>query len=272
MIMEILLGAACSGAVLASARWTWWRGRVPGLPVLAYQKVGEPPAASTLKSSWVAPDKFRAQISWLLAHGYKTLLFSDLIKARSGEKKLPEKAVLITFDGAFEDTYTHAYGILRELGARGNVFTVFNTIGKADLWQDPAAEPWVNMATLEMLKEMRDSGLIEFGSHTMNHPRLEELPPEDAAWELTESKKQLESALDREICAFAYPYGSGARSPEIRQRVIQAGYALDFGYEQGKATWPRDREDGALARITVRRCDNKLDLRLYLTRGASRLF
>jgi peptidoglycan/xylan/chitin deacetylase (PgdA/CDA1 family) len=269
--MGIISGAVFSGAVLASARWTWWRGPVPGLPVLAYQKVGEPPAASTLKSTWVAPDKFRAQISWLLARGYTTLLFSDLVKARSGGKKLPEKAVLITFDGAYENTYTRAYAILRELGAKGNVFAAFNTIGKADLWQNPGEEPWVSMATLEMLKEMRDSGLIEFGSHTMNHPRLEELPPEDAAWELTESKKQLESVLGREICAFAYPYGSGARSPEMRTRVFQAGYALDFCSEQGKAPWPWNRENKALPRLIIRRGDNNLDLKLHLTRGASRL-
>ena len=271
MIMGIISGAVFSGAVLASARWTWWRGPVPGLPVLAYQKVGEPPAASILKSSWVAPEKFRAQVSWLLAHGYTPLLFSDLVKAGSGGKKIPEKAVLITFDGAYEDTYTRAYAILRELGAKGNVFAVFNAIGKADLWQDPAAEPWVSMATLEMLKEMRDSGLMEFGSYTMSHPRLEELPPEDAAWEMTESKKQLEAALDREICAFAYPYGSGARSPEMRALVLQAGYALDFSSDPGKAAWPRNREDGAMPRLTVRRGDSNLDLKLQLTRGAARL-
>lgn len=272
MIMEILTGAALLGAVAASMRWAWWRRSVPGLPVLAYHKVGEPPAASKLKSSWVATKTFRAQISWLLAHGYSTLLFSDLLKARDSGKKLPEKAVIITFDGAYEDTYTNAYAVLRELGARGNIFAAFNTIGQADLWKDTELEPWVNMATLDMMKEMRESGLIEFGSHTMDHSQLPELLPEEAAWEITESKKQLEMALGQEICAFAYPYGAGAGSPDTRAFVLQAGYALDFGLQQGKAVWPWKREDGALNRLSVWREDTTLDLKLLLLKGSSRLF
>jgi peptidoglycan/xylan/chitin deacetylase (PgdA/CDA1 family) len=271
MTTEIICGAALLCAALASARWTWWRSRAPGLPVLVYHNIGEPPAASTLTDLWISPQKFRAQISWLLARGYVPLLFSDLLKAQKNGKALPEKAVLITFDGAYEDTYTFAYRALHELGAKGNVFVAFNTIGKADLWQDPGTEPWINMATLDMLKEMRDSGLIEFGSHTMNHPDLAAIPPEDAAWELTESRKQLETALELEIRAFSYPYGSGAGSPEIRELVLKAGYTMDFGLKHGKARWPRGEDAGPIERMPVTRGDTTLDLNLFLTKGASRL-
>lgn len=272
MIKELLAVAAFSGAALASARWTWWRGPVPGLPVLVYHKIGNPPAGSKLKALWVTPEKFRSQVAWLIANGYTTVLFSDLLKAHKGEKPLPEKAALITFDDGYENNYTHAYKILRELGAKGNIFVVYNTIGKANLWHDTGTEPWIDMAGLAMLREMRESGVIEFGSHTMNHPNLEKLPLEDAEWEMTESKKQLETALGVEISAFAYPYGAGAYVPEIRAGALKAGYVLDFSFKQGKTTWPWNRDSGPIDRLFIKHGDNNLDLKLHLERGASRLF
>ena len=270
--MTIILAAVFGLIVFAlSARWAWWRGSRPGLSVLCYHKIGRPPAGSRLKDLWVSPEKFRAQVKYLLDHGYTTLFFSDLKKIYDKEIPLPEKAVLITFDDGYQNNYAEASPILKELGAKGNVFVVYNTIGKANLWHSPASEPWINMATLAELKEMQDSGVMEYGSHTMNHPHLSALKPGDAAWEMAESKRQLEAALGREMCAFAYPYGDGAYIPAIRQAALDAGYIFDFSFQQGKTPWPWDRKNAPLDRLFIRGGDNNLDLALHLSRGASRL-
>ncbi|MDO8806066.1 MAG: polysaccharide deacetylase family protein [Elusimicrobiota bacterium] len=253
-----------------SARWTWWRRSAPGLKVLCYHKVGAPPRGSKLSELWISPKKFRAQVKYLLDNGYTTLLFSDLKKIHDSGSQLPGKAVLITFDDGYENNYLHAWPVLKELGAKANIFVVFNTIGKVNLWHDPASEPWVNMATAEQLKEMQDSGVIEYGSHTMNHPRLSALRPEDAAWEIAESKRQLEAAFGA-VCAFAYPYGDGAYAPAIREKALEAGYTFDFSFRQGKPPWPWDRKNSPLDRLFIRGGDNNWDLALQLTRGASRL-
>ncbi|OGR41473.1 MAG: hypothetical protein A2X35_10720 [Elusimicrobia bacterium GWA2_61_42] len=269
--MAVLISAFILIALALSARWAWWRSAAPGLRVLCYHKIGRPPAGSKLKDLWVSPAKFRSQVKYLLDHGYTTLLFSDLKKAFDSGARLPEKAVLITFDDGYENNYLHAWPILRELGAKANVFVVFNTIGKANLWHNPASEPWVNMATLAQLKEMQESGVIEYGSHTMNHPHLSALNLDDAAWEMAESKRQLEAAFGREMCAFAYPYGDGAYAPAIREKALEAGYLFDFSFRQGKTPWPWDRKNSTIDRLFVRGGDNNWDLALHLSRGASRL-
>jgi peptidoglycan/xylan/chitin deacetylase (PgdA/CDA1 family) len=266
----IIAAVIVLGALAASARWTWWRSRVPGLRVLCYHKIGDPPKGSRLKELWVSTDKFRSQVKYLLDHGYTTVLFSDLLKAQNGGSPLPEKAVLITFDDGYENNYLNAWPVLKELGAKGNIYVVFNTIGKVNSWHNPASEPWVNMATMAQLKEMQDSGVIEFGSHTMNHPHLSQLKPADAAWEIAESKRQLEAAFGREMCAFAYPYGDGAYIPEIRKMALDAGYVFDFSFRQGKTRWPWDRSV-TIDRLFIRGGDNNWDLALQLERGASRL-
>ena len=239
--------------------------------MLCYHKIGTPPPGSKLRELWVSPAKFRAQVKYLMDKGYKTLLFSDLLEAYRGGSPLPERAVLITFDDGYENNYLHAWPILRELGAKGNIFVVFSTIGKANLWHDPASEPWVNMATLDQLKEMQASGVIEYGSHTMSHPHLSALTLDDAACEMAESKRQLEAALGKEMCAFAYPYGDGAYLPEVRARALAAGYTFDFSFRQGKTRWPWERAGGPLDRLFIQGGDNTWDLALHLSRGVSRL-
>jgi peptidoglycan/xylan/chitin deacetylase (PgdA/CDA1 family) len=258
-------------AFALSARWTWWRPSRPGLKVLCYHKIGSPPPGSKLKELWVSPEKFRAQVKYLLENGYSTLFFSDLKKLHDSGAPLPEKAVLITFDDGYENNYRYAGPILKELGAKGNIFVVFNTMGKVNLWHNPASEAWVNMATLEQLKEMQAGGVMEYGSHTMNHPHLSALKLADAAWEITESKRQLEAAFGREMCAFAYPYGDGAYAPAIREKALEAGYTFDFSFRQGKTSWPWDRKSCTIDRLFIRGGDNNWDLALQLTRGASRL-
>lgn len=61
--------------------------------------------------------------------------------------------------------------------------------------------------TSELL-EMFDSGLVEYGSHTANHIRLDKVSNEKVSSELLESKIKLESLLNNKISTFCYPNGS----------------------------------------------------------------
>ncbi|MBI4655451.1 MAG: polysaccharide deacetylase family protein [Elusimicrobia bacterium] len=254
-----------------SARWTWWKQKTAGLPVLVYHKIGHPPKNSKLKSLWVSPENFRKQMTFLLRQGYQTLVFSELLKAAKSESDLPSKSAIVTFDDGYQNNYEHAYKILKDLNAKGNIFLAYNTIGKINLWHNPETEPWINMLTWEQIFEMKESKFMEFGSHTMNHPDLTRIPPEQVKWELIESKKQLEAKLGCEIAAFAYPYGAGAYTPLIRNMVFNAGYVFDFSFKQGKTPWPWKPEKRPIDRLFIRGDENNLDMHLHLTRGMSRL-
>jgi peptidoglycan/xylan/chitin deacetylase (PgdA/CDA1 family) len=144
-------------------------------------------------------------------------------------------------------------------------------VGKRNGWEDPADEPWQRTLTWEQVRTMQDSGLVEFGSHTMTHPDLRALDDERLAWELSESKGRLETALGRRVDAFAYPYGAGAYDARVRAAARAAGYAVDFAVRQGLAARPWRPEEGPAKRLLVRRDDGLLDLRLNLSRGKARL-
>jgi peptidoglycan/xylan/chitin deacetylase (PgdA/CDA1 family) len=81
--------------------------------------------------------------------------------------------------------------------------------------------------------EMAAAG-IAFGSHTVTHPNLTQLPDEELAWELSESKQVLEQRLQQPIDLLAYPIGTASA---FDARVIAAaertGYRLGTTYVAG---------------------------------------
>ncbi|OGR91457.1 MAG: hypothetical protein A2V88_06625 [Elusimicrobia bacterium RBG_16_66_12] len=269
MITESL--AVLGAAAAASARWNWWRPVVSGgMPTLMYHKIGDAPPGSRLKKLWVAADDFRRQLDYLKEHGYTAVTPSDWRDAEKGLGPLPEKPVLITFDDGYMNNYEIAYPLLREAGMKGCVFLVYETLDKHNAWHDPASEPWLKMLTRAQVREMQDSGVIEFGSHTMRHRNLAAIPLDETRWELAESKKRLEDELGREMVAFAYPYGAGAYEPEVRAAVREAGYRFDFSIRQGISKLPWVPEDEAVRRLLIRGDDTLYDFHLNMTRGKAR--
>jgi peptidoglycan/xylan/chitin deacetylase (PgdA/CDA1 family) len=271
-MMEWFLGAATLAGAAASARWAWWRKSTEGLAVLMYHKIGQPPKDTRLKPLWVSTEAFEGQMIHLKEDGYTTLLFSELGRAAEEGRPLPPKPVLVTFDDGYRNNYLEAFPVLMRHGLKGNVFLVYETIGKHNQWHDPETEPWLSMLRWEDIREMDRSRRVEFGSHTMRHRNLEAVEFEDARWELEESKRRFEDALGREFPFFAYPYGAGAFSPRIREATLKAGYRFDFGIQPGKASWPHTPETGPLPRLFIRWSDSRLDFRLKMTRGAARLW
>ncbi len=265
--------AAVLGAVAAaaSARWNWWRPSVSnGMPTLMYHKIGDYPPGSQLAKLWVTTEDFRRQLAYLKENGYTSIDFRDWRDAEKGVKPLPEKPVLITFDDGYMNNYELAYPILREFGMKGCIFLVYETMDKHNSWHDPATEPWLKMLTWTQIHEMQDTGVIEFGSHTMRHRNLTTLSLDEVRWELTESKRRLEEKLGREMVGFAYPYGSGAYSPEVRKAALDAGYRFDFSIKQGISPLPWNREKEAVKRLLIRGDDTMYDFHLNMTRGRAR--
>ncbi|HMY43715.1 MAG TPA: polysaccharide deacetylase family protein [Chitinophagales bacterium] len=87
-----------------------------------------------------------------------------------------------------------------------------------------------NLLNINQMNEMIASGLIEIGSHTHQHPNLDEINIEVAKDEIIYSKKLLEQKLNYKIKSFAFP--DGAYNEQIKHICINAGYknllAVDY--------------------------------------------
>ena len=88
---------------------------------------------------------------------------------------------------------------------------------------------------------------IQIGSHSISHPRLTDLPAEQAYEEIERSKTILEHVFGQRLSAFCYPYG--AHSRDLVLAVSAAGYRCAMSTRFGR----RHRRDErfALKRIPV---------------------
>ncbi|MGA8849160.1 MAG: polysaccharide deacetylase family protein [Dehalococcoidia bacterium] len=87
---------------------------------------------------------------------------------------------------------------------------------------------------------------IAFGAHTVNHPILTNVPLEQARWEITQSKKDIEERLGKEVTAFSYPYGDF--NPKIVKLVQESGFTCAFSGSPNKLVSRKDSPYG-LGRI-----------------------
>ena len=80
------------------------------------------------------------------------------------------------------------------------------------------------MLTWDQVRQMRARG-IDFGGHTVTHPYLSRLTPEQAYWELAECKRRIETELQAPVAHFAYPNGRDEDFAPWNKEVLRAaGY------------------------------------------------
>lgn len=147
----------------------------------------------------------REDLQWLKDHGYTSVLPSELANGTP----LPEKAVLITFDDGYADNYQLAYPILQEFQAKAVIALIAERI------QDGVP----GFLTWDMCREMADSGLVEFGSHSYDSHRedprgIKRMSGESReAYEarifpdLEQSIQLIEDNVGQKVVYFAYPHG-----------------------------------------------------------------
>ncbi len=270
-MMWPLIGGGLAALAGLSARWNWWRLKRAGIPILMYHKIGDPPADSKLKKLWVSTEKFRRQMAYLADEGYHPITFKDIYAFWDKNVPLPANPVIITFDDGYANNYENAFPVLRDFGFRATLFVVVQTVGWDNRWHDPKTETRIPMISWAQLKELQKAGW-EIGSHTMNHPNLQRIELKEVSAEMEKSRKIIGEFLDEVPPTLAYPYGSGADVPAIRDKAKDAGYRVAVSVHPGKWTIEQfQKSPFELPRIFVRGEESMFDFHLQMTRGQSRL-
>ena len=97
--------------------------RTTRLRVLTYHRVARPRERADLDPRLISatPEAFERQMR-LLRRSRAVVSIGEVLSAAAGRDALPPKAVLVTFDDAYEDLADHAFPILRGLGLPALVF------------------------------------------------------------------------------------------------------------------------------------------------------
>ena len=184
------------------------------VPILCYHRFDK-----NCKSKLCMPEHlFEEQIQTLKKNDFSIITSQMLLDFLEYREALPARSAMITIDDGYRSTYDIAFPILKKYGYTATiyVYTDFVGVSKSSL-------------TWDHLKEMKSNG-FEIGSHTVSHSDLtkkleaetDNMYLERIDRELAISKQIIDSKLNQNTIALAYPYG---RYNNIVQEIARrAGY------------------------------------------------
>ncbi|HZX81289.1 MAG TPA: poly-beta-1,6-N-acetyl-D-glucosamine N-deacetylase PgaB [Lysobacter sp.] len=134
--------------------------------VLGWQDVRDRIADGEPDTRAISTRNLAMQLDWLRSHGYVPVSAQAVRDARAGRATLPPKAVLLTFDGGYRSTYTHALPLLRAFGYPALVGLPTERIGRnaAGVRVGARTVPGDAFLSWDEAKALHASGLVEFAT------------------------------------------------------------------------------------------------------------
>lgn len=171
------------------------------ITILTYHSIDEPVDQIT-----VSPSAFELQMK-VIGDEFKVLRLSRLpIELSTNEPD--HRIVVVTFDDAYVNFATKAFPILESLHIPSTVFVPTGYVGDYNRWDvKERRRPRREILSWEQIRCLDGSGLVEFGSHTVDHVRMSALPATEMRRQAVESRQILERVLEKPVVTFAYPYG-----------------------------------------------------------------
>ncbi|MCG3154448.1 MAG: D-inositol-3-phosphate glycosyltransferase [bacterium] len=264
------------------------------LRVLTYHRVADPDTTPHLNPRMISatPAVF-AQHMRHLSRRYRVLEIAEVLQALNRGTRLPERAVLLTFDDAYTDFGEIAWPILRKYRLPATLFvpTGFPDRPERAFWWDrlyqafraaaptelqleplgllslktteavrqalkrtqehvkalPHAEAMalveqlcarllpqppapVSVLSWQQLRQLAAEG-VTLGAHTVNHPVMTQIAPEQARREIVQSQAELQREIGKTLPIFCYP--SGGHDEPVVALLRAEGFRLAFTTADG---------------------------------------
>lgn len=168
------------------------------IPILMYHYVEyvQDPNDKKRQLMNIEPHVFERHLQELKAAGYKTLFVRDTPRILTGKADVCNKAVVLSFDDGYEDFYTYVFPLLKKYNAKATLYVISGYIGKPGFVSEA------------QIQEMLQGGLVELGSHTVDHYYLKRASIGQQKTQIFKGKKDLEDMFKIRVNTFAYPYGA----------------------------------------------------------------
>ena len=187
----------------------------------------------------ITPAAFEAQMKELKDRGITVIPMQDLLAWKRGEKNIPPRCAVITFDDGYKSQYEVAWPVMKKFGYPFTMFIYTEGVRGGSLGGGGAI-------TWEQLADMRDNG-VDIEAHSATHQDLREghtitlaspggkktrtklTGPQYEQWvrnEVVGSKELLEQRLGIKVNCFAVPFGN--YNEHVKELARNAGYEAMF--------------------------------------------
>ena len=228
------------------------------LPVLMYHSISnDAEEGLPYFRTCTRPDVFARQVKLLTDQGYEIVNLRQGLEwfaksSQNGSQKDGRKLVVFTFDDGYRDFLTSAAAVLLEAGASATIFLATGHLGmRPQCFEGRECMSWAEVG------ELYRSG-FEFGSHTVTHPKLVDLPWSAIEDEVIHSKEHIEQHLGDAMGGFAFPYAFPQADKVWAKRFVEllerAGYQYNATTVIGRVQ--RHFSPYLLKRLPVNSCDD----------------
>ena len=187
----------------------------------------------------ITPAAFEAEMKQLKDAGITVISMQDLLAWKRGEKNIPPRSAVISFDDGWKSQYEVGWPIMKKFGYPFTMFIYTEGVRGGSLGGGEAI-------TWEQLADMRDNG-VDIQAHTATHQDLREghnimlaapggkrtrtklTGPQYEQWvhnEVVGCKQLLEQRLGIKVNCFAVPFGS--YNEHVKEIARNAGYEAMF--------------------------------------------
>src|SRR5260370_5319751 len=187
----------------------------------------------------ITPAAFEAEMKQLKDAGITVISMQDLLAWKRGDKNIPPRCAVITFDDGWKSQYEVAWPIMKKFGYPFLMFIYTEGVRGGSLGGGEAI-------TWEQLADMRDNG-VDIQAHSATHQDLREghnimlaapggkrtrtkmTGPQYQPWgqnEVAGCKQLLEQRLRIKANCFAVPFGS--YNQHVKEIGRNAGYSAMF--------------------------------------------
>lgn len=222
--------------------------------VFVYHRIGE----DRFQESNLPFEQFEEHVQAMTLEDYNVLPMADMLYAIKEGQTLPERSIVITFEGAYKPTLDAALPLLI---AHKIPFTIFLSPERVD-WQ---SDKYLSWAELKKLKK-KHKKLISFGLIPGKYDHLAEDHMETYSHMVNYGLGRFREELDIKPAYITYPYGEF--TADIQMRVKEYEFDAAFGQQSGVVYEGSDFY--ALPRFSMTSSFGGLD-RFQLTAGSKAL-
>jgi peptidoglycan/xylan/chitin deacetylase (PgdA/CDA1 family) len=174
---------------------------------------------------------FESQLKYFKDNRYKVIPLRELVDYYLGKKQAPPPhSVVITADDGHISVYRDMLPLVRKYHIPVTLFIYPSAISNASY-----AMTW------GQLRELKETGLFDFQSHTFWHPNFKKekkrlIPAEYenfVAMQLRKSKEKLEKELNVRVDMLGWPFG--IYDDDLIHKAKEAGYVATFTMERHPA-------------------------------------
>lgn len=163
--------------------------------ILSYHNIGDDSAFFT-----VGTNALDEQLRYIKKHYTCTMFLSELAQ-RLGDGKNISGCVVLTFNDGYKSLYVELFPLLKEYKLPATVFLSVELLDTTVQTSDGHTFTTLNPTEI---KEMQESGLVEFMPQAQHRVALETMPFDVALERIETARRNVESIMGKDAAVFSY--------------------------------------------------------------------